>query len=206
MTVTYLKPRQWNQSLQVSLFMKLWDQPLTEDQAATLKAKAPMSQKRSAFGNLNIEGTPFPSQSCLASRFHPDFVSVLEPGVIELVEAVGVHHNLITYTSCEGHHYHHPETANDERHVGILSRDKAEHAAVLRLFEAAAAFINRTGNNTPVEGALMDHGVSDGDRVYPAADLYLVKRDGFSWAAYFDAVDAVCAALCGYLFDQEPIA
>lgn len=206
MTVKYLKPREWNQAGRISLFMKLWDQPLTEAQAAQLKEKAPMSQKRSDFGNLNNEGTPYPSQSCLISRFHPDFVDVLEPGVTRLVEAVGVHHNLVTYTSCEGHNYTDAAIPKDERHVGIIPRCEAEQKAVPALFEAAAAFINQGFSDAPIEGAVMDHSLSDGDLSYPAVDLYLSKKEDACWSHYFEWVDQVSTALCDYLFDREPIA
>ncbi len=195
MTIRYLSPRGHNRSGRVDLFMKLWDRPLSEAQAEQLKKVAPVSQQRSASGNLNNEGTPYPSLSCLISRFHPDFEGVLEPGVKDLLLMVAVDLNLVTYTSCEGHYYRDSDCEPDERHVGVIPRNAAELSTTLILFEQVGAEVNGRYPNGPVEVALMKHTVLDGEKVYPAVDLFLSRREGATWEAYFEHVDEVCAEL-----------
>ncbi|WP_329842415.1 hypothetical protein [Stenotrophomonas hibiscicola] len=105
MNVRFLESRGFNQSTQVDLFIRLWDTPIDEVVSERLAILAPLQQISSPFGNMNNTGTPYPSTSCLASRFHPDFESVIEPGVKGLLFAIAIDHNLVTYTSCEGHDY-----------------------------------------------------------------------------------------------------
>ena len=185
MNVRYLKSRGDNRSSNVARFMKLWDTPLTAAQQDEFRRLAPASQKLSATGNLNNDGTPYPSTSCLVSRFHPDFESVLEPGVKEFLAAIAIDLNLVTYTSCEGHFYPDGTHPHDERHVGVIPRSDGERQRILQLFETVAQEINGRFPEAPIEVAIMDHSVRDGDTVYSALDLYLSKREGAGWDQYF---------------------
>ncbi|ACY15510.1 peptidase domain-containing ABC transporter [Haliangium ochraceum] len=189
MKVRYLEPRPKNHSSNVALLMKLWDTPLTGEQQERLAQTAPVKQQRSEFGNLNNEGTPYPSQSCLVARFHPDFESVIEPGVKELLAVVAIDLDLVTYTSCQGHRYENPDTPTDERHVGIIARSAEEHQRVRGLFEDVARELNPGLADSAVEIAIMDHTVRDGDTIYPALDLYLSQREGHSLESYFAELD-----------------
>jgi hypothetical protein len=195
MTIRFLPPRVENHSSRVDLFMRLWDTPMTAAQQAELGRRVTVSQQRSAFGNLNNEGTPYPSQSCLVSRFHPDFESIIEPGVRPLLAAIAIDLDLVTYTSCEGHRYADPRRNPDERHVGVIPRSTAEAQRVLALFESAARRTNERHGDAAVEVAIMHHTVADGDHVYPAIDLYLSKTEHASWDSYFADLDIVCHTL-----------
>lgn len=206
MGIRYLQPRSHNRSDRVELFMRLWDRPLSDEEMQRLGEAAPISQIRSDFGNLNNTGAPFPADSCLASRFHPDFVSVIEPGVKELLLTIAIDHNLVTYTSCEGHDYRANEREPDERHVGVIPRDEAEMERAVKTFEAVGEQINRALEASSVEATLMAHTVSDGNRVYPALDLYLSKKAQAQWDDYFAQIDDAAERLTVLLREAEPIA
>lgn len=206
MRIRYLEPRSYNRSDRVELFMRLWDSPLSEEEMKRLGAAAPITQMRSDFGNLNNTGTPFPSASCLASRFHPDFVSVIEPGVHDFLLAIAIDHNLVTYTSCEGHDYRAKKREPDERHVGVILRDRDEELRAIATFEDVGTDVNRTLPESAVEVALMFHSVSDGDLIYPALDLYLSKKQLAEWDEYFAQIDTVSEHLVKRLNEANPIA
>lgn len=189
MTLRYIEPRNFNSSSKVEQFIRLWDKPLDDRTRAILAEKAKVTQRRSEYGNINNAGTPYPSPSCLVNRFHPDFESVLEPGVRDLVYAVGIDHGLVTYTSCEGHDYRQTNEWNDVRHVGLIARNEAELEAVKALFERVAERAGLELSDSPIELGLMIHTVAGDGREYPAVDFFLLKRDKADWDAYFAALD-----------------
>lgn len=199
MNVRFLESRGFNQSTQVDLFIRLWDTPIDDTVSERLATLAPIQQISSPFGNMNNTGTPYPSTSCLASRFHPDFESVIEPGVKDFLFAIAIDHNLVTYTSCEGHDYRSDGREPDERHVGVVSRDEDEHRKVVAAFTEVASRFNAGYASEAIEAALMVHTVRSAEREYPTVDLYLSKREGAGWDAYFAEVDAACAQLVAEL-------
>jgi hypothetical protein len=191
MAIRYLPPRTKNQTSRLALLRQLWDMPVTKAQHDELACRAVVTQQRSRFGNLNNQGTPYPSESCLITRFHPSFESVIEPGVRQLLAAIAIDLDLVTYTSCEGHLYAGTAQPPDERHVGIIPRSTDEERRVLALFERAAAISNARDPAAAAEIALMHHTVVDGDVAYPAIDLYVCKPARASWEAYFADIDRV---------------
>ncbi len=205
MSVRFLESRGHNHSTRVDLFIRLWDTPLPDADAERLATVAPIQQISSSFGNMNNTGTPFPSTSCLASRFHPDFESVIEPGVKAFLFAIAIDHNLVTYTSCEGHDYRLDDRTPDERHVGVVGRDQAEHQRIVDAFTGVAVAFNACPPSPAIEAALMIHSVHSGEREYPAVDLYLSKREAASWDDYFAEVDAACEHLIGMLAQTPSI-
>lgn len=202
--VRYLEPRTMNRSSRVELFIKLWDTPLSPEAQTKLREQAPVTQKASTFGNLNNDGTPFPSESCLLGRFHPDFESVIEPGVKEFLFAIAIEHDMVTYTSCQGHFYEGDERPHDERHVGVIPRDDDEYRRTLDVFERVARDVNRQIADRAIEVAIMDHTVADGETIYKAVDLYLSRREDHTWPDYFAEVDDVCAVLVDSLLAHAP--
>ena len=199
MTIRYLSPRRGNRSSQVEQFMRLWDTPVGPAQQVELGRRVVIKQLRSPYGNINDEGTPYPSRSCFVNRFHPDFESLIEPGALSLLAAVAIDLDLVTYTSCEGHRYPGTPRAPDERHVGIIARSPAEAERVVATFERAAVAINARHADKAAEVAIMRHTLIDGEIVYPAIDLYVCRREDASWDAYFADVDAVSEALADAL-------
>lgn len=193
--VRYLSPRDENRSARLAALLRTWDLPVSADQQDEIGRRVPMRQQRSAYGNLNHEGTPYTGASCLANRFHPDFESLIEPRVLPLVAAIAVDLDLVTYTSCEGHHYVGMPRRADERHVGVIARNAGEIASTLVLFESAAVTTNARHRGAAAEVALMRHTVLDGEVAYPAIDLYVCKAIDAPWEAYFADVDAVCSSL-----------
>lgn len=198
MTIRYLPPRAENRSTNVARFMRLWDTPVTPEQQAEMGRRIVIKQLRSPYGNINDQGTPYPSQSCFVNRFHPDFESVIEPGVRSMLAAVAIDLDLVTYTSCEGHRY--PDTSrHSERHVGIVARSAEEVERVLAIFERAASRTNARHPGKSTEIAIMRHTLRDGEIVYPAVDLYVCRREEASWDAYFAEVDEVAETLADAL-------
>ena len=202
MNVRYLEPRGTNNSSRVEPFMKLWDIPLSPAQQEKLKREGPVAQKRAETGNLNVEGTPYPSFSCLLTRFHPDFEAVVEPGVRQFLYAIAIDHDLVTYTSCEGHFYTEEGSIQDERHVGIIPRNPEERRRALAMFEEVAREFNGRFPSEPIEVAIMDHTVRDGEAVFPAIDLYLSKREGRNWNEYFAELERLSAELVSALLKR----
>jgi hypothetical protein len=203
MAIRYLPPRTKNRTSRLALLRQLWDVPVTKAQQDELACRAVVTQQRSRFGNLNNQGTPYPSESCLVTRFHPSFESVIEPGVRPLLAAIAIDLDLVTYTSCEGHHYDGTAQAPDERHVGIIPRSTEEERRVLALFERAATRSNARYPAAAAEVALMHHTVVDGDVACPAIDLYVCKPAGASWEAYFADIDRVSDSLTDALIGGE---
>lgn len=193
--IRYLSPRRENRSSNIERVMRLWDTPVTPAQQTEIARRVVIKQLRSPYGNINDQGTPYPSQSCFVNRFHPEFEAMIEPGVRSLLAAVAIDLDLVTYTSCEGHRYPGTPRAPDERHVGIVARSPAEAERVLAKFEQAASVINARHADKATEVALMRHTLTDGDIVYPAMDLFVCRRMESSWDAYFADVDAVGEAL-----------
>lgn len=191
MTIRYLSPRGENRSSRVERFMQLWDTPISIEQQAELGRRVVIKQVRSPYGNINDQGTPYPSRSCFVNRFHPGFEAIIEPGVRSLLAAVAIDLDLVTYTSCEGHRYPETPRAPDERHVGIIARSPAEAERVIVIFERAAAVTNARHADKAAEAAIMRHTLLDGDVIYPAIDLYVCRRESASWDAYFADVDVV---------------
>lgn len=203
MTIRYLQPRKENRSSGVQRFIRLWDTPGAPELAAERAGRVVIKQLRSPYGNINDEGTPYPSRSCFVNRFHPGFEAVIEPGVRSMLAAVAIDLDLVTYTSCEGHRY--PETLqtpNNERHVGIIARSTAEAERVIATFERAAAATNALHPDKAAEVAIMRHTLIDGDVVYPAIDLYVCRRVDASWDAYFAEVDVVGESLADALVSE----
>lgn len=205
MGIRSLQPRSHNRSGRVELFLRLWDRPLSGEETQRVGEVAPISQVRSYFGNLNNTGAPFPSDSCLASRFHPDFVSVIEPGVRDFLLVIAIDHNLVTYTSCEGHDCRASRREPDERHVGVIPRDQEEQQRIIVTFEIVGEDVNRALAESAVEVALMVHSVRDGDQDYPALDLYLSKKLLAQWDDYFAQIDAASECLVKRLQESESI-
>lgn len=195
MTIRYLSPRRGNRSSQVDLVMRLWDTPVSPEQQAEIARGLVIKPVRSSYGNINEQGTPYPSRSCFVNRFHPDFEAMIEPGVRSLLAAVAIDLDLVTYTSCEGHRYPGTPRNPDERHVGIVARSPAEAERVLAMFERVASVTNAHHADKAAEVAIMRHTLTDGDIAYPAIDLYVCRRVVASWDAYFADLDAVGEAL-----------
>jgi hypothetical protein len=200
MMIRYLSPRQVNRSSNVELVMRLWDTP---NQQAKIARGTAIKQIRSPYGNINEQGTPYPSQSSFLNRFHPDFEAMIEPGVRALLAAVALDLDLVTYTSCEGHRYPGTPRPPDERHVGIVARSPAEAERVLAKFERVAAVTNARHTDEAAEVAIMQHTLADGDIVYPAIDLYVCRREAASWDAYFADLDAVSEDLAEALVSDD---
>jgi hypothetical protein len=197
MTIRYLSPRGENRSSNVGLIIRQWDTPVSPEQRAEIGRRVVVKQVRSPYGNINVDGTPYPSKSYFLNRFHPEFEALIEPGVRTLLAAIAIDLDLVTYTSCEGHHY--PSRTPDERHVGIVARSPEEAERVLARFERAAAATNAQHPDQAAEAAIMRHTLKDGDLSYPAIDLYLCRREAASWDAYFADVDAVGETLAAAL-------
>lgn len=189
MSIRYLESRNLNRSSQVELFMKLWDVPVTDEQRQVLGERMKVTQKTSEFGNMNNAGTPYPSESCLVNRFHPNFETVIEPGVRELVYAIGIDRNYVTYTSCEGHDYAGTQSENDMRHVGIIARSQMEFEQAKTEFENINLKVKDKLLDTPIELALMTHSVTTDNKEMPVIDFFLAKRIDANWDDYFQNLD-----------------
>lgn len=123
-----------------------------------------------------------------------------------LLLVIAIDHNLVTYTSCEGHDYRASRRVPDERHVGVIPRDLEEQHRAIVTFEIVGADVNSALAESAVEVALMVHSVSDGDQVYPALDLYLSKKVLAQWDDYFAQLDAASECLVKRLQEGESIA
>lgn len=205
MTIRYLSPRGENRSSNVERIIRLWDTPPSPAQQAAIARRVVIQQVRSPYGNINEQGTPYPSRSSFINRFHPEFEAMIEPGVRALLAAVAIDLDLVTYTSCEGHRYPGTSRDPDQRHVGIVARSPAEAERVLATFERVASVINARHADKAAEVAIMRHSLIDGDITYPAIDLYVCRRVTSSWDAYFADVDAVGEALAEALARDETV-
>lgn len=174
--------RQVNAIARLEPFLRHWQAHPAQPPPAEL---TPMA--RSAHGNINIGAKPFTAPSLLVPRGHQDFYRYIEPGVLDWVAFAVSDLGLTTYTSCEGHRYANGDV--DERHIGLLVDSDAEADRVLALHERAA----RDLEETACELGWMDHTVQGDGLTLRALDIFLIRRSGHSWDAYFTALDSAMA-------------
>jgi hypothetical protein len=180
-----IQPRTLNRLHNGARFMFAWDNP------ARIRSHVPIERRLSPAGNINKNGDTSPTISALATRHHPEFLAIIEPGVRDLVEVLALRHDLITYTSCEGHRPG-SGTMPTERHAGVLPRDAAELSAVVAMFVEAADVVNSACDCDTVRLGIMVHEALDGEKKLPAVDLFIHRvSHGIDWTTYFGAVDAI---------------
>jgi hypothetical protein len=196
-----MEGRQVNEIARLPGFLAAWDS------SPPVRA-APMADSdvagRSPHGNINLTGAARADVSLLLPRGYPRFYEYIEPGVRELVAIFVSELGLTTYTSCEGHRYEGGREDPDERHVGILLRAPEQRQLLLDLAKSADAALAAQGRRFQAcEIAYMDHEVRFEDSRFDAVDLYVAKRAGAAWEAYFDELEEFTGALITALSDAS---
>jgi uncharacterized protein len=180
--------------------MAEWGDP----QALRNRVRYPL--RKSTSGNINDTGSVGELPARILTPTHPHFERFVEEGVRALVVVLVRRHGLITYTSCEGHHYPEGGPTSSERHVGLLPRSQAEYDAMERAFIVAGRDVNALALTPHVRIALLRHTLDAGDEALPALDLYLARNKDSSWSDYFASVGPICEAITSALGAAEPIA
>lgn len=94
----------------------------------------------------------------------------------------------------------------DERHVGVIPRNREEGERAIAVFEEVGRSINAAPASPAVEVALMLDRMHDGEAVYPTIDLYLSKQPNAGWDDYFADIELMTAQLVQALERHPPIA
>ncbi|CAN5626725.1 hypothetical protein BH10PSE14_BH10PSE14_22170 [soil metagenome] len=166
-----LAPRGVNRIENLGAFLRSW---LGADNVGDSPSPA---SRRSRFGNINLAGDDWASESQLLPFRHAAFTESIEPGVRALAMAF-VDLGTITYTSCEGHFY--TDREPDELHVGALIRNDAEAGRLERLWQRMEPVVGLR-----FDLGIMRHAVESRDRRIRALDFYLLKPTHAVWQEYF---------------------
>ncbi|MFJ1707185.1 radical SAM protein [Kitasatospora sp. NPDC088346] len=191
------RPTPVNRMRDVQGFLATWDNPAASRQQAELRT--------SDFGNINTVGLPGTQPADDLDPAHPQWADAIEPGIKPLVYHLTSRWNLVTYDSCEGHHYDQPGRKNQTREVGILPRGSAEYAATAAALCRAAQRCERAmpsavrlliaRNNLTCENT---------GRTHPVLDLRLLPATGTTATAYFAALDQATELLAAALEAERP--
>jgi len=160
----------------------------------TSRRNAPLL--RSQFGNINDTGLPGDVHGSILTSGDPRFERALEGGIRELVLLLTSDFGLITYTSCEGHHYAGTAITPAERHVGILPRNPSEYERVRQILAAAITHGGDLLVSAQVECVTLEHYLIDSairGISFPVIDMYLARRS--TWTSYFDDLPKVYESL-----------
>lgn len=150
------------------------------------RAKVPLA--KTEYGNINSTGILGNYDGPALSRWHPQFVDAIEPGVRELVLTLTDALGWVTYTSCEGHNYaaHIPAT---ERHVGILPRSEDEFLAILETLSRLERDFNRKHFTSPIAVRVEKAAINSPTITLPVVDLFFRRRFLRTWSSYFNSLD-----------------
>ncbi|HZH77345.1 MAG TPA: hypothetical protein VEY88_15050 [Archangium sp.] len=179
--------------------MEQWDNP------RSMANRVPYSFRKSDYGNINNTGGTGELPASILPPLHPQFEQFVEAGVRDLVVVVARHHRLITYTSCEGHRYGEGGPPSSERHVGVLSRSKAEYDAVERAFVSVGHQVNALALTPHIHLGVLRQLLRDREAELPTLDLYLAKNTTSSWDDYFASLGPTYAATVERLKAFDPL-
>ncbi|MFD6347787.1 SPASM domain-containing protein, partial [Streptomyces roseolus] len=191
------RPRTPNSMRDIDGFLARWNRLDGEHPPVRLSV--------SACGNINTVGEPGVHEADDLDPSHPQWYEAIEPGVRPLVDAATGSWGCITYDSCQGHLYDGLDMTATERRVGILPRDRAEYARVAAALCRAATVATRE-LPAPVRVTLgrAELECESSRRRVPVLDLVLLPTSGYSWTAYFAAVDEATRILTAALDHERP--
>ncbi|UTW58840.1 hypothetical protein KFE96_00590 [Kordiimonas sp. SCSIO 12603] len=179
-------------------FMLRWDYFKTQ-KAPSAHGRLKLSTRRSLAGNLNQEGTSYASRSTMFFPSQDGFWDAVEEGVKPLVLSLAIHHDFITYTSCEGHLYAQSNEDPDERHIGIIPRSTEEYQRCLNLLTDSCIDHNTKNDNSSTSARVLEHTLIDYEERLPVIDLILEKKETASWETYFDELDYSTKTLADFI-------
>ncbi|MDN2495620.1 radical SAM/SPASM domain-containing protein [Nocardia sp. NPDC003482] len=191
------RPHQPNLMADVPGFMRRWRDPEA--------ARGSVRLEVSDHGNINTLGRPGIHEADDLDPLHPLWRDAIEPGVWPLVDPITREWGLVTYDSCQGHHYGGLELAPVERRVGILPRDRREYAstaaALCRLVAAVEAELPPSIRIVVGRAELTCS--TTGSR-FPVLDLRFECPEKQAWEAYFADLDTATAILAGQFDAPSP--
>ena len=126
--------------LDIKEFIQNWDNP--QSYRNTINHEA----KKSIIGNINNTGDPASAAAPVVTRYHPEFFSFVEEGVLDLVKLVIHNLNYITFLSCQGHpayYANHKLIELRPRQVSILPRNEGEAEEIWLLFHKTCQKTNK---------------------------------------------------------------
>ncbi|MEV7928580.1 radical SAM protein [Kitasatospora sp. NPDC088779] len=193
------RPTPVNRMRDVQTFLATWDNPQA--------ARHPAQLVTSAFGNINTTGLPGPTAQSAddLDPAHPQWNDAIEPGIKPLVDHLTGRWHLVTYDSCEGHHYNDGARKSQTCEVGLLPRDGAEYAATAAALCRAAT---RCAHAMPPAVRLLvarnNLTCETTGRTHPVLDLRLLPTSETPGAAYFAALDDATDQLLAALDTEAP--
>jgi len=192
---------------EVESFRFLWDYSIKTDEFFESVIRAPVDLRKSESGNINDQGDDAPTNARWLTRQNEGFSDFVEAGIRPLVIELVYRHNLMTYSSCEGHFYG-MRNEGDFRHIGVFPRDTAERTHILNCFETVCASVNSVSVKAGITleicvGVVNDS--SDNMKAHEAVDLVFYKEDKLSWSTYFDIIDQYTSLARQKFMDMPPI-
>jgi hypothetical protein len=161
-------------------FLRRWDKKILDPSTESARNRISNS------GRINLEGSDGCSTARIYTRWDPEFLASLEPGVRQLTLLLIEKFNCITYSSCEGH----PTSLSNKpsvRHVGVLPRDKAEFHYLVDRFSSYATLCNQE-QDSPIEIVVKEEVLGTGDMNIPCIELVFAQRAS-EWERYFEMLD-----------------
>ena len=202
--VRRLDPLHKNNVHGLESFIWVWDNKIESDRYRRAVVDAPSTFRKSSVGNINDAGTSYSSFARMLTPHNEAFWRYVEPGVKALVQVLVDHHDLITYSSCEGHLY--KDGSGDERHAGLAFRSADERARVVSAFERVADAANERFTSGVVEVAIRcDIALSEDGAKHPSVDFVFWKGAGGAWETYFMALPGIYAYAVELLLNEESL-
>ncbi len=145
--------------------------------------------KESPQGNINSNGTAVCCDSPVFTKYHRYFKRSIELGIRDLIIALILKLNCITYSSCQGH-FSTTDVPMRPRYVAVLPRDAQEYERLLTIFSQIAALTNVQFPNHPVKVVVGNDNLESEDEVKKCLTLFFVLNHG-NEAEYFREIEPV---------------
>ncbi|RDG37840.1 radical SAM/SPASM domain-containing protein [Streptomyces corynorhini] len=190
-------PRTPNSMRDVNSFLARWDNPSI--------ARSEVRLHTSEHGNINTVGLTGVHEADDLDPAHTKWRAAIEPGVWPLVDAVTRVWGLITYDSCQGHHYTGLDLPPTGLRIGILARDREEYArTAAALCRATTAVSSELPAGVEVNVKRSELTCETSGTTTPVLDLSLDPGPGQSWNIYFARLDKAGAMLTAALAAEHP--
>jgi hypothetical protein len=187
-----------NHITNLKAFLRAWDHP--DDPFNSVEARF----KTGSMGNINMSGEPRDICGPIVSKWQPNFIATIEPGVRELVSILINEFDLVTYSSCEGHNYPLSSLAQPtRRRVGILPRTEEEFEEIKVVFDLAAHKTNARMRQHAVIVLAKQRVLTTEADARRCLSIIFDLSQGSNYSQYFLDIDAVYFAFLEELTRQR---
>ncbi|MGD1808829.1 hypothetical protein ACP6PL_25785 [Dapis sp. BLCC M126] len=145
--------------------------------------------KHSANGNINTDGTAACCDSPIFTKYHRYFKRSIEPGVRDLIIALILKLNCITYSSCQGH-FSTKDSAMRQRYVAVMPRNDDEYQQLFNTFNQIAKLTNYQFTENPVKVVVGNDNLESEGKTTKCLTLFFVSNNA-NESEYFREIESV---------------